>query len=75
VLFKLSAIATTASVTIEYYLKTLREYTLTSNSVNSVDQIIPFWGNGSTYAIGPLSCMSVLSVLSVTLVYCGQTAG
>jgi len=28
--------------------------------------------NGSPYAIGPLS---VLSVLSVTLVYCGQTVG
>jgi len=28
--------------------------------------------NGSPYAIGPLSC---LSVLSVTLVYCGQTVG
>jgi len=28
--------------------------------------------NGSPYAIGPLSC---LCVLSVTLVYCGQTVG
>ena len=28
--------------------------------------------NGSPYAIGPLSC---LSVLSVPLVYCGQTVG
>jgi len=28
--------------------------------------------NGSLCAIGPLSC---LSVLSVTLVYCGQTVG
>ena len=36
--------------------------------------------NGSPYAIGPLSVLSVLSVclsvcLSVTLVYCGQTVG
>jgi len=35
-----------------------------------------FWAtvtsNGSPYATGPLSC---LSCLSVTLVYCGQTAG
>jgi len=35
-----------------------------------------FWGNrsknGSPYATGPLSC---LSVLSVTLVHCGQTLG
>jgi len=28
--------------------------------------------NGSPYATGPMSC---LSVLSVTLVYCGQTVG
>jgi len=78
VLFKLPAITTIVTVTIEYYLKTYREYTLTSKSVNSVDQIIPFLGshlqNGSTYAIGPF-CMSVLSVLSVTLLYGGQTVG
>jgi len=29
--------------------------------------------NGSPYAIGPLSCLSVC--LSVTLLYCGQTVG
>jgi len=29
--------------------------------------------NGSPYAMGPLSFLSALSVLSVTLVYCGQT--
>jgi len=38
-----------------------------------------FWANrlwsGSPYAIGPLSVLSVLSCLSVTLVYCGQTVG
>jgi len=27
------------------------------------------------YAIGPFSCLSVLSCLSVTLVYCSQTVG
>jgi len=27
------------------------------------------------YAIGPLSVLSVLTVLPVTLVYCGQTVG
>ena len=36
-----------------------------------------FWGNdlqnGSPYAIGQLSCLSLC--LSVTLVYCGQTVG
>jgi len=34
--------------------------------------------NGLPYAIGPLtvlSCLSYLSVLSVTMVYCGQTVG
>jgi len=41
--------------------------------------MFPFWTticqNGSLYAIGSFSCLSVLSVcLSVTLVYCGQTA-
>jgi len=36
-----------------------------------------FWlsvtSNGSPYAMGPFSCLSLC--LSVTLVYCGQTAG
>jgi len=27
------------------------------------------------YAVGPFSVLSCLSVLSVTLVYCGQTVG
>jgi len=31
--------------------------------------------NGSPYAIGPLSCPVCLSILSVTLMYCGQTVG
>jgi len=31
--------------------------------------------NRSLYAIGPLSCLSVCPVLSVTLAYCGQTVG
>ena len=31
--------------------------------------------NGSPCAIGPLSCLSVCPVLSVTLVHCGQTVG
>ena len=31
--------------------------------------------NGSPYAIRPLSVCPVLSVLSATLVYCGQTVG
>jgi len=31
--------------------------------------------NGSPYAIGLLSILSVLSCLPVTLVYCGQTVG
>ena len=31
--------------------------------------------NGSPSAVGPLSVMSVLSCLSVTLVYCGHTIG
>ena len=30
---------------------------------------------GSPYAAGPFSCLSLLSVLSVTLVHCGQTVG
>jgi len=30
---------------------------------------------GLPYAIGQLSCLSVLFCLSVTLVYCGQTVG
>jgi len=40
-----------------------------------------FWAtvtsNGSPYATGPLSCLSVCQsvCLSVTLVYCGQTVG
>jgi len=43
---------------------------------------VHFWAtvtsrpSGSPYATEPLtSCLSCLSVLSVTLVYCGQTAG
>ena len=31
--------------------------------------------NGSPYAIGPLSVCPVCPVLSVTLLYCGQTVG
>jgi len=41
-------------------------------SVHSVRFLGDRLYNGSPYAIGPLS---VLSVLSVTLVYCGQTVG
>jgi len=43
--------------------------------VKSLVFVQPFV-NGSFYAIGPLSCLSVcLSCLSVTLMYCGQTVG
>ena len=47
-----------------------------SDSVGrTVLQTVP--KNGSPYAIGTdvLSCLFCLSVLSVTLVYCGQTVG
>ena len=69
-----SASTTTPTGSVSTFIVTLGDYSLFSASLFFI--LTHFWAtvtsNGSPYATGPLSC---LSVCAVTLMYCGQTVG